>query len=139
MAGAQRFEELEAWQRAQELVRAVYTTCADGKIRRDFGLRDQLCRAAVSVMNNIAEGFGRHSHQEFARFLDMARGSVAEVQSLLYVACDVGYITQEEFDRLYGIADHSAALIGRLTAYLRQPAPHAARRTPHAAQGDGGW
>src|SRR5215208_745789 len=134
MAGVQRFEDIEAWQRARELVREVYLACDQGKLRRDFGLRDQLTRAAVSVMNNIAEGFGRDSHQDFARFLDIARGSAAEVQSLLYVASDVGYIERSDFERLFTLASRTASLIARFSAYLRAREAHVARRTSHVAR-----
>ena len=115
----QRIQEIHAWQRARELVYEVYRTCADGSLARDFGLRDQLRRAAVSSMSNIAEGFGRKSDREFAHFLDISRGSVVEVQSLLYVALDVHYIDGHEFERLNRIADEAASLIGALTTYLR--------------------
>jgi four helix bundle protein len=134
MARIRRFEDIAAWQRSRELVRAVYLACADGGLQRDFGLKDQLCRSAVSVMSNIAEGFGRHSHQDFARFLDLARGSATEVQSLLYVASDVGYISPDQFQQLYRLADQSTSMIARFSAYLRQTPSHAARRTPHAAR-----
>ena len=94
MPTVRRFEDLQAWQKARELVREIYTTSADGRLSKDFGLRDQVCRAAVSAMSNIAEGFARGSDKDFAHFLDIARGSSLEVQSLLYVALDVGYIDQ---------------------------------------------
>jgi four helix bundle protein len=115
-----RFEELNGWQKSRELVREVYKTCQDGQLKRDFGLRDQLCRAAVSSMSNIAEGFARKNDREFARFLDIAKGSVTEVQSLLYVSLDAGYIERGEFNRLYKLAGEAASLITGLTSYLRQ-------------------
>ena len=119
MATIRRVEEIQAWQKARELVREIYRTCAQGPLAKDFGFRDQLRRAAVSSMSNIAEGFARKSDREFARFLDMARGSVVEVQSLLYVASDVHYIETHDFDRLSRLADETASLIGGLTTYLR--------------------
>jgi four helix bundle protein len=121
MAGFKRFEDIKAWQCARELVRAVYQTCASSALGREFGLKEQLCRAAVSSMSNIAEGFSRKSDRDFAHFLDMARGSCAEVQSLLYVALDVGHLSQQRFDDLYASAEATAAMIGRLTNYLRGP------------------
>jgi four helix bundle protein len=81
-----------AWQRARELVRELYRVSSKGGFSRDFGLRDQICRAGVSVMSNVAEGFARKGDREFARFLDVARGSAVEVVSLLYVAMDAGWI-----------------------------------------------
>jgi four helix bundle protein len=119
MATIRRIEDIQAWRKARELVREIYRTCAEGALKRDFGLRDQICRAAVSSMSNVAEGFGRKSDKDFARFLDMARGSVVEVQSLLYVALDVHYIDEREFQRLNGLADETASLVGGLTSYLR--------------------
>ncbi|MBZ5668469.1 MAG: four helix bundle protein [Acidobacteriia bacterium] len=113
-------EEIQAWQKARELVREIYKTSQDGKLKRDFGLRDQLCRAAISSMSNIAEGFARKSDREFAHFLDIAKGSATEVQSLLYVASDVGYVTRDEFDRLYKLAAEAASLISGLISYLRR-------------------
>jgi len=113
-------EETQAWQKARELVREVYKTCQAGELKRHFGLRDQICRAAVSAMSNITEGFARKNDREFARFLDIAKGSVTEVQSLLYVAFDVGYVDRREFDRLSKLAAEAASLISGLTQYLRR-------------------
>ena len=120
MATIRRFEDLQAWQKARELVRAIYQTCTQGSLTRDFGLKDQLCRAAVSSMSNIAEGFARVSDRNFAHFLNIAKASAVEVQSLLYVAWDVGYIDKDEFERLYKLGDETAALIGGFTTYLRK-------------------
>ncbi len=120
MPTVRRFEDLQAWQKARELVREIYTTSADGRLSKDFGLRDQVCRAAVSAMSNIAEGFARGSDKDFAHFLDIARGSSLEVQSLLYVALDVGYIDQQQFERLYKLADETVSLIIGFSSYLRK-------------------
>jgi len=91
MAKIERFEDLTCWQEARELTRAVYRLVADGKLARDFRLRDQLTAAAVSVMTNIAEGFARYHRGDFIRFLDYAQSSAAEVKSLLYVVLDQQY------------------------------------------------
>jgi four helix bundle protein len=131
----QRIEEIHAWQKARELVQEIYKTCADGSLARDFGLGDQLRRAAVSSMSNIAEGFGRKSDREFTRFLDIDRGSVVEVQSLLYVALDVYYIDRREFERLNRIADDTASLIGGLTTYLRNYLVKTSRNHETVARG----
>jgi len=85
-----RFEDIRAWQKARELTREMYDACGRGTLRSDFGLKGQLCRAAVSAMSNVAEGRARKSDRDFARFLDIARGSTVEVQSLLYAALDSG-------------------------------------------------
>ena len=92
MALIQRFEDIRGWQEARKLTQDMYRISSAGQFSRDYGLRDQIRRAAVSAMTNVAEGFGCDSKLEFARFLGIARRSAVEVQSLLYVALDVGYI-----------------------------------------------
>ena len=87
-----QFEEIEAWQKARELARVVYQSTKDGQISRDYGLRDQMRRAGVSIMANIAEGFSRRSNKEFCQFLFIAKSSAAELQSHAYVALDQAYI-----------------------------------------------
>ncbi len=106
-----RFEDICAWQEARVLVKMVYLLTDEGKFARDYGMRDQVRRAAVSVMANIAEGFDCGSNIEFARFLGIARRSAVEVQSLLYAALDVGYIAQEHFKCHYDQAAKTKALI----------------------------
>jgi len=106
-----RFEDIQAWQEARILVREAYALTGEGALSRDFGLRDQIRRAAVSVMANIAEGFDCDSNTEFARFLGIARRSAVEVQSLLYAALDVGYIAQEDFNTYFDQAGKTKALI----------------------------
>jgi four helix bundle protein len=108
----ERFEDIDGWKEARKLVQMVYALCAKEPLTKDFGLRDQLRRAAVSVMTNIAEGFDCDSDLEFARFLGIARRSAVEVQSLLYAALDVHYITQAEFDQHYEQARKTKALVG---------------------------
>lgn len=109
--GIRRFEEILGWQKARELVRAIYRVTDEGQFKRDFGLRDQIQRAGVSVMSNIAEGFARRNNKEFARFLDIAYASAAEVQSQLYVALDVGYLDATQFEHLFNLARETMALI----------------------------
>lgn len=84
--GARKFEDLVAWQKARELTRAVYQVSASGAFAKDFGLRDQVRRSAVSVMSNLAEGFERGSRSEFHQFLSIAKASCAELRSQFYVA-----------------------------------------------------
>ena len=110
------FEDLIAWQRARELTSAIYTMTRIDGLRHDFGLRDQLQRAAVSTMSNIAEGHERGTAQEYHRFLTIAKASCAEVRSLLYVAYDAGYIDREAFLH----HQESAKRVGQLTGALRQ-------------------
>ncbi len=119
MATIRRFEEIQAWQKARVLVRRTYQTCAEGGLSRDFGLRNQLCRAAVSAMTNIAEGFARRTDNDFAHFLDIAKGSATEVQSLLYVALDVGYVSDIVFEELYQLAEETNRLVTAFATFLR--------------------
>src|SRR4030067_640056 len=97
MTTIRRFEDIQAWQEARSLVKQIYALTESGAFSKDFGLRNQLRRASVSVMANIAEGFDCDSNLDFARFLGIARRSAVEVQSLLYAALDVGYVSQETF------------------------------------------
>ena len=120
MATFQRFDEIEAWQKARELTREVYTISSRGLFSKDFGLRDQIRRASISIMANIAEGFERDGTQEFVQFLAVAKGSAAEVVSHLYVAMDQGYITPAQFERLAALATEVGRMIAALMNYLRR-------------------
>ena len=118
MSGFQRFEDIEAWQNASELTKQIYALSNDGQFARDFGMRDQIRRASVSIMSNIAEGFGRGGNKEFAQFLSTAKGSAPEVQAQLYGALDTNYITQEQFKHLYELTQSTGNMIGGLIRYL---------------------
>jgi four helix bundle protein len=117
--GVSKFEELRAWQQARNLTRQIYEIGRATGLRRDFGLRNQLQRAAVSTMANIAEGFGCRSPGEFKNFLGYARRSTIEVQSLLYVCCDAGYIGQADFKQHYEQAEKTKAIITALITSLK--------------------
>jgi four helix bundle protein len=116
-----RFEDIQAWQEARILVKQVYLLTREGEFARDFGLRDQIQRAAVSIMTNIAEGFDCESKKEFARFLGIARRSAVEVQSLLFSALDIGYISNNQLNAHYAQAQKTKALIGALKHSLTHP------------------
>lgn len=118
MARIEKFEDIQAWQKARELVRKVYSVSNNGLFAKDFGLRDQVRRAAVSVMLNIAEGFARKTNREFCQFLVIAHGSAAEVQAALYVALDQNYISKEQFEILYKEADDTSRMIMGFSGYL---------------------
>ncbi len=120
MAGVARFEELDAWVRARELVRAVYQQSQSGRFGMDFPLRDQIRKAAISVMSNIAEGFERDGDQEFLQFLAIAKGSCGEVRAQLYVAFDQEYLGENDFRALLELATEVSRLIAGLMRYLRQ-------------------
>lgn len=98
----------------------IYQVTDSGRFSKDFGLRDQIRRAAVSVMANIAEGHGRKSNSEFANFLNIARGSAHEVQSHLYVAKGLKYIEQNDFEKLYGMLGEVSRMTLGLARYLRE-------------------
>ena len=115
-----RFEDSDAWQTARELVKKVYALTLKDRFRKDFGLVDQIRRAAVSIMSNIAEGFERGSDKEFIRFLFIARGSAGEVRSLLYVALDQLYIDKTEFEDTCNLCTRSSQMIFGLIRYLKQ-------------------
>lgn len=119
MATIKRFEEIKAWQEARELARLVYSVTHKGSFARDFGLKDQVQRAAVSVGSNIAEGFARNGNKEFVKFLWIAKGSATEVQSQLYTAKDVGYISDDDFQLVYQKAESCIILIYRFLKSLR--------------------
>ncbi len=119
MATIERFEDIKAWQMARELPREAYAASKGGDFARDFGLRDQITRAAGSVMHNIAEGFDAETNGDFIRFLGYAKRSCTEVQSELYVAADQHYIDNNTFCRLYTLAGDTRAAIRGFMTYLR--------------------
>jgi len=117
------FEELQCWQDARKLVKDIYDLAGKNDIlKRDFGFRDQIQRAAISIMNNIAEGFDTGSSSSFVRFLGYSQASCSEVQSMLYVASDVGYVSQEEFKNLCGLTLPVRKQIKGFIKYLRNKA-----------------
>ena len=120
----ERFEDIESWKRARELTSRIYDLTAKGSFAKDFGLRDQIQRASVSIMANIAEGFDSGSKKSFILFLNYAYRSTSEVQSLLYVIVDCRYITQEEFDELFIAAKDIKNLIGGFIQYLSKSNKH---------------
>lgn len=120
MTGVKRFEDLIAWQLARELTKAIYGITCQSRFARDFGLRDQIRRAAVSVMSNIAEGFERAGAKEFHQFLVVAKASCAEVRSQLYVALDNGYLDESHFQELHALTDRTSRIIGALRASVNR-------------------
>lgn len=120
MSKIQRFEVLEASKIAREITKEVYRVTKNDSFSRDFGLINQICRACVSVMSNIAEGFERDGDKEFINFLSIAKGSIGEVRSQLYVALDQSYISEKEFMVIYEKAIENSHLISGLIKYLKQ-------------------
>jgi len=120
-----RFEDIEGWQAARELTRRVYAAAQSGGFAKDYGLRDQITRAAGSTMHNIAEGFDGGSNAEFIKFLRYSQRSCSEVQSQLYVAQDQGYLSRDEFDAIYAQAELTHAKVGGFIRYLLSaPSPN---------------
>lgn len=121
MAGKIRtFEELIAWQKARELTKAVYRMTTAKEFCRDFSLKDQMRRASVSVMSNIAEGFDRGGRAEFHQSLVVAKASCAELRSQLYIALDAGYITAEHFKQMILLTRE----VSRIISGLRKAVQH---------------
>lgn len=116
---AQTFEELHIYQRARELTNAVYALCRGGEFGRDLGLVDQIRRASVSVMSNIAEGFERGSKMEFIQYLFIAKGSCGEVRAQLQIAADQQYISSAEHVRLTELCRRTSGMISNLIAHLQ--------------------
>ncbi len=122
MARFNSFEEIEAWQSGRELTRRVYEASRSDAFGHDFGLRDQIRRACVSITSNIAEGFERGSRAEFVRFLVIAKGSAGEVRSQLYCALDQRYLTTAEYDTLNALCTSTSKQLAALIRYLRATA-----------------
>lgn len=118
MSKLTRFEDLQAWQKARQLANAVYELTASPKFDRDNALRNQMRRAASSVMHNIAEGFDAGSDAEFSRFLRIARRSASEVQSELYLALDQKLVSSEDQARVYALATEAKKLTNAMHGYL---------------------
>lgn len=120
MANIERFEDILGWQKARKVTSKIYEINGHGDFSKDFGLRDQIRRFSVSIMANIAEGFGRRSDKEFANFLNYAHGSVAESQSHLYVALDLKYLDQNQFSTVYEMLDETSRIIMGFSKHLRR-------------------
>ena len=122
--GVQKFEDLMAWQKSRALAKAIYLATRSDRFAKDFGLSGQIQRAAVSVMSNIAEGFERTNPSEFHHFLVVAKASCAEVRSQLYLALDIGYLNQLEFNELLDQTQEVSRIVGGLRASVdRQRKP----------------
>ena len=119
MSTWQSFEDIDSWARSRDLCREVYAVTKTGDFSRDFDLRSQIRKAAISAMSNIAEGFERSGTKEFIQFLAVAKGSVGEIMSQLYIAFGQDYLTESQFKQLYNLASETSKLIGGLMKYLK--------------------
>ena len=115
-----RFEDLECWQEATLLAIDIYKITSEGDFRKDYGLRDQLRRAAVSIASNIAEGKERETPSEFIRFLYIAKGSTGELKTQLYIAKEVGYLSEGVFQEFNTRAEKIAGMLGNLIKVIRR-------------------
>lgn len=120
MATIERFEDLECWKKARELCNLVYEITSVGDFSRDFELKKQIRRAAISAMSNIAEGFERDGNKEFSNFLSIAKGSSGEVRSQSYVALDQAYITKQDFGKIFQKCLEVSRCIKGLMSYLQK-------------------
>ena len=120
MAKVKKFEEIESWKKARSLTKEVYEVTLAGPFAKDFGLRDQMRRAAISILSNVAEGFERGGDKEFLQFLSIAKGSSGELRAQLYVALDQRYISIERFEQLSAEATKISQLIAGFMRYLKQ-------------------
>jgi len=120
MAKVKKFEEIQSWKKARFLTKQIYTATLAGPFAKDFGLRDQIRRAAVSILSNIAEGFERGGDKEFLQFLAVAKGSAGELRAQLYVALDQHYLSQQQFESLSQEATEISRLISGFMRYLKQ-------------------
>jgi four helix bundle protein len=123
MKTVKRFEDLEIWQEARTLAVMIYRATAKGNFVKDFGLKDQIQQAAVSIASNIAEGFERKRNKDFIKFLYYAKGSSGEVRTQLHIARDLAYLSDEDFDEITIKTNLLSAKIGKLISYLTYPTP----------------
>ena len=115
-----KFEDLQVWEQARALVQEIYSITNKGQFAKDFGLRDQIRRASVSIMANVAEGYERDGSGEFIQFLSIAKGSAGEVRCHLYIARDQNYLSQETFDQLKTMATDVSKMLNGLITYLKK-------------------
>jgi len=129
MARVKQFEDLDCWKEARILVKDVYSCTSMNSFSKDYALKDQIRRAAISIMLNISEGFSRRSNKEFLQYLFISLGSISELQAALYIAIDQKYITDEQFDQLYQRAETCAKMISKFATYLRENITKQTRQT----------
>jgi four helix bundle protein len=120
MAKIERFEDIDSWKLARETTRLIYRVSSDGKFAKDFALVNQIRRAAVSILSNIAEGFERNGDREFIQLLTVAKGSCGEARAQLYVALDQEYLNEQDFSEIRNKLIDTSRLISGLINYLTQ-------------------
>jgi four helix bundle protein len=120
MATFKRFEDIQAWQKARELTVNIYRVSSDNNFAKDFELRSQIRRSSASIMSNIAEGQGRRTDRDFAHFLNISLGSVAETKSHMFLAMDLGYVSESLFAEIYEKLDEVGKMVFSLISHLRK-------------------
>lgn len=119
MATIKRFYDLEAWKKARMLNLEIYKMTRADAFKKDFILVDQVRRSSVSIMANLAEGFGRKGNKEFLQFISIAEGSLCELKSHLFISLDVEYITQPVFQKLFEMTEETQRIINGFAEYLK--------------------
>jgi four helix bundle protein len=119
MSKIEKFEDLKVWQKSREINLKIYQLSNKGVFAKDFGLRDQIRRASVSILSNIAEGFERNGNKEFGQFLSVAKASAGEVRSQLYIAKDLEYVSDAEFTEVVNGLLEISKMINGLMSYLK--------------------
>jgi four helix bundle protein len=112
--GNKGFKELRVWQKAKDLAVLIYKISEDGKLNRDFGLRDQIRRSAVSIPSNIAEGDERDTDKESVRFFHIAKGSLAELRTQVQIAYEIGHLSKHQYEDIEHECEELARMIGKL-------------------------
>ncbi len=120
MAKIEKFEDIEAWKVAREITNLIYQVSSNGNFGKDFALVNQIRRASISIISNIAEGFERNGDREFIQFLTIAKGSCGEVRAQLYIALDQNYIDEKQFIFITGKLIEISRMLSGLMKYLQQ-------------------
>ncbi len=120
MATIKRFYDLEAWKKARTLNKEIYNITLEQNFKKDFALLDQTRRASISIMANLAEGFGRKGNKEFLQFISISEASICELQSHLFIALDLEYITAVNFKKLFELTEEIQRIVNGLSEYLRR-------------------
>lgn len=123
MSKIEKFEDIEAWKKGRELVKEIYLISEEGRFKKDFALKEQIRRSAISVVSNIAEGFARRTNKEFVHFLYISHGSLAEIEAQLYVALGLGYVDRKKFNSLYNSCYEISKMIMGFIKYLSTHKP----------------
>lgn len=123
------FKDLIAWQKAKDLAVKIYHATGNGALSKDFGMRDQLCRSAVSIASNLAEGDERDTDKDAVRFFFIAKGSLAELRTQLLICCEVGLLNQSDYEHLESDCATLAKMLGSLIKFRQRTERHGQRES----------